>query len=480
MTDDSICFAGARDLARLIRTRELSAREVMAAHLDRINRINPHLNAIVAKLDDEICLSLADSADRAVARGNVPGALHGLPIAFKDLEAAVGFPCTQGSPIYKGTRPAEDSLVVERIRRAGAIPIGKTNVPEFGMGSHTYNRVYGTTRNPFDLTKSAGGSSGGAGAALAAGLLPLADGSDLGGSLRNPANFNNVVGFRPTVGLVPTMPSVLPFVGFVAKGPMARTVADAAFLLSVMAGPDDRDPACAPSDPSAFVRPLERAFAGVRVAWSLDLGGLPLDGRVRSVLNERRRTFEALGCTVEDVCPDLTDADEIFLTIRRWRSWTSLGPLLQTCRDQLKPEAVEEIEAGAQVSGAALADVMTRHVALLDRMRQFEAGCEFLVCAVNQVPPFDAAIDWPHEVDGVRMDHYIDWMKSAYWISTTFRPAISVPAGFTPEGLPVGIQIVGRYRDDFGVLQLAHAFEQATEFGLRNLELGMRERIPNS
>ncbi len=481
MTDDSICFASARELVRLIRTRELSAREVMAAHLDRINRINPHLNAIVAKLDDEACLALADTADRTIARGDTPGALHGLPIAFKDLEAAVGFPCTLGSPIYQDTCPAEDSLVVERIRRAGAIPIGKTNVPEFGMGSHTYNRVYGTTRNPFDMTKSAGGSSGGAGAALAAGLLPLADGSDLGGSLRNPANFNNIVGFRPTVGLVPVMPSVLPFVGFVAKGPMARTVADAAFLLSVMAGPDARDPACAPSDPAALARPLERAFAGVRVAWSLDLGGLPLDRRVRSVLNQQRRTFEGLGCTVEDAWPDLADADEVFLTIRRWRSWTSLGTLVQTCRDQLKPEAVEEIEAGAQLSGAALADAMTRHVALLERMRQFEERYEFLVCAVNQVPPFDAEIDWPHEVDGVGMDHYIAWMKSAYWISTTFRPAISVPAGFTPEGLPVGIQIVGRYRDDFGVLQLAHAFEQATQFGMRNSELGtwaIREHAP--
>jgi amidase len=464
VTGDDICFAGARDIAQSIRTRRLSAREVMQAHLDRINRINPHLNAIVAKLDDERCLALADDADRRLARGEAIGPLHGLPIAFKDLEAAVGFPCTLGSPIYKDDRPAEDTLLVERLRRAGAIPIGKTNVPEFGMGSHTYNRVYGTTRNPFDLTRSAGGSSGGAGAALAAGLLPIADGSDLGGSLRNPANFNNVVGFRPTVGLVPTMPAALPFVGFLAKGPMARTAADAAFLLSVMAGADMRDPACHPSDPAVFARPLDRGFRETRVAWSPDLGGLPLDPQVRAVLDRQRSTFEDLGCRVDDACPDLADADDVFLTIRRWRSWTSLGGIVAIRRDQMKPEAVEEIEAGSRVTGAALADAMTRHMALLDRMRQFEASYEFLVCAVNQVPPFDATIDWPRHVDGVRMDHYISWMKSAYWISATFRPAISVPAGFTPEGLPVGIQIVGRYRDDLAVLQLAHAFEQATGF----------------
>jgi amidase len=268
------------------------------------------------------------------------------------------------------------------------------------------------------------------------------------------------------------MPSVLPFVGFAAKGPMARSVADAGFLLSIMAGPDTRDPACYPSNPAAFAQPLDRSFRGAQVAWSLDLGELPLDRRVRGVLERQRRTFEDLGCHVEEAGPDLAGADDVFLTIRRWRSWASHGALLPRFRDQLKPEAVEEIEAGSRVSGADLAGAMSRHVALLDAMRQFQAEYEFLVCAVNQLPPFDAAIDWPREVDGVAMDHYIAWMKSAYWISATFRPAISVPAGFTEDGLPVGIQIVGRYRDDRGVLQLAHAFEQATGFGQKRPELG--------
>jgi amidase len=464
---DDLCFASGRDLAALIRSRQLSSREVMAAHLRQIERVNPVINAIVAKLDDRACLALADQADRALARHERVGPLHGLPWAFKDLEAVVGFPFTNGSPIYKAQMPVEDTLLVERIRGAGAIPIGKTNVPEFGMGSHTYNRVYGTTRNPHDITKSAGGSSGGAAAAVAAGLLPLADGSDLGGSLRNPASFNNVVGFRPSVGLVATAPTVLPFLGFAVKGPIARSVSDVAFLLSVIAGSDRRDPGTYPVDPSIFTRSLSRDFTDVRVAWCPDLGGLPLDGATRDVVDRQRGRLEELGCVVSDVCPDFRDADEVFLTIRQWRTWIMLGPLLENHRSELKPEAIWEIEAGAALTSGAVARAMTRHGELLDRIRRFQDTYEFLVCAVSQVPPFEASADWPREVNGVRMDTYIAWMKSAYWVTTTFCPAISVPAGFTPNGLPVGLQIVGRAREDFSVLQLAHAFEQATGIGAR-------------
>ena len=460
-----LCFMSARDLAGLIRARKISAREVMAAHVAQINRLNPKVNAIVAKLPDDRCLALAEEADRRAEKGGTLPPLHGLPIAFKDLQPAVGFPFTRGSPIYKDEMPAADSVLVERLRNAGAIPIGKTNTPEFGLGSHTYNKVYGTTYNPYDLTKSAGGSSGGAGAALATGMLPIADGSDLGGSLRNPANFNNIVALRPTVGLVPTAPNMFPLLGFAVNGPMARSVADTAFLLSVMAGPDPRDPGCGESDPSLFAKPLERRFLGTRVAWCPDLGGLPLDPRVRSVLDGQRKTLEGLGCVVEEACPDLTDADWIFLTLRRWRTAATLGGLLATNRDRLKPEAIGEIEAGLEVTGADVARAMVLHGELMERVRRFEDKYEFTICAVNQVPPFDAALDWPKTIEGVKMDHYVSWMKSAYWITATFRPAISVPAGFTPEGLPVGIQIVGRYRDDFGVLQIGHAFEQATGVG---------------
>jgi amidase len=462
---DAICFMGARELASLIRSRTLSAREVMAAHLDQIGRLNPRINAIVAKLDDDRCLALADEADRRLVRGENVGSLHGLPIAFKDLEAAIGFPATRGSPIYQDYMPTEDTVLVERLRAAGVIPIGKTNISEFGMGSHTYNKVYGTTLNPYDLTKSAGGSSGGAGAAVAAGLLPLADGGDYGGSVRNPANFTNIVGLRPTVGLVPTAPNTLPFLGYAVKGPLARSVADAALLLSAMAGPDPRDPGCYPSDPSVFLRPVDRPLEDVKVAWCPDLDGLPLDRRVRCVLEARRTTFEDLGCIVEEACPDFTDADDVFLTIRRWKSWITLGPLLEQHRHQMKPEAIWEIESGARISSAEIGNAMVRQSELMERLRRFQEQYEFILCAVNQVPPFEAHLDWPHEIDGVKMEHYVEWMKSTYWISATFHPALSVPAGFTSEGLPVGIQIVGRYRDDLGVLQLGHAFEQATGFG---------------
>jgi len=459
---------GARELAKSIRVRDLSAREVMSAFLEQIERVNPRINAIVAKLEDEKCLALADEANRRLARGDDVGPLYGLPFAFKDLDPAVGFPLTRGSRIFKDFIPVEDSVLVERLKHAGVIPIGKTNVSEFGMGSHTYNDVYGTTLNPYDLTKSAGGSSGGAGAALAAGLLPLASGSDLGGSLRNPANFNNIVALRPTVGLVPSAPVALPFLGFGVKGPMARSVADVAFLLSAMAGTDPRDPACYPSDPSVFAKPLERDFKNARVAWCLDLGGLPFDRRVRAVLEVQRKTFSDLGCVVEDMCPDFTGADEIFLIIRAWYYWHTLGPLLEKHRRQMKAEAVWQIELGGRLSGGDIANAMARQGELMERMRRFHEKYEFFLCAVNQVPPFDATIAWPGEIEGVKMKTYIDWMKSAYRITPTFCPSISVPAGFTEEGLPVGIQIVGRYRDDLGVLQIAQAFEQATRFGLKH------------
>ena len=467
VTADALCFSSARELAERVRTRQVSAREVMAAFLSQIHRCNPQLNAIVALLDDQSCLALADEADRRLDRKEPCGPLHGLPIAFKDLEAAVGFPCTKGSPIFKDVMPAEDSVIVERLRRAGAIPIGKTNVPEFGMGSHTYNKVYGTTLNPYDRTKTAGGSSGGAAAAIASGMLPLADGGDLGGSLRNPANFNNIVALRPSVGLVPIAPAQLPLVGVTVKGPMARSVADVAYMLSVLAGADARDPVSYPSDPQRFTKPLVRDHTGVRIAWSLDLNGLPLDRRVRAVLEAQRQTFEDLGCIVEEACPDFGDVDDIFLTLRKWASWNTHGALLAEHRAQMKPEAIWDIESGANLTGADIARAIIRHGELLERIRKFQENYDFLLCAVNQVPPFDASLDWPKSIEGVAMDNYVSWMKSAYWISATRRPAISVPAGFTAEGLPVGIQIVGRDRDDFGVLQIAHAFEQATGFGKR-------------
>jgi amidase len=454
VTVEPLHFASVSKLARMIRTREISVRETMLEFLGRIDRLNPKLNAIVAKLDEQACLSAASTADRAIAERRVIGRLHGLPIAVKDLEPLTGFRWTRGSLAYVNEVATEDSVIVQRLKAAGAIPIGKTNVPEFGMGSHTYNRVYGVTRNPWDLTKTAGGSSGGAAAAVAAGLLPFADGSDVGGSLRNPANFNNIVGMRPSVGLVPDAPNPLPGVGFGVKGPLARTVDDLALVLSILADVD-----CS-VDLGCEVR-------GARIAWAPDLGGLPVDRQVRRVVDAQRRVFEDLGCRVHEAAPEFHGVDDFFLTIRAARSWMTLGPLLETHGGEMKPEAVAEIEAGARVTDAQLASALERYAAFVEQMRRFHETFHYIVSVVNQVPPFDAAADWPHEIAGTKMDHYIAWMKSTYWISATAGPAISMPAGFTSDGLPVGIQIVGARGNDAGVLRLAHAFEQATGVGRR-------------
>jgi len=465
MTTD-ICALGAVEMARLLRIKALSAREVMAAHLARIERLNPAVNAIVTLVADR-AIEAAAQADEALARGEAVGPLHGLPIAHKDLQPTAGIRTTFGSPLFKEFVPAQSSLLVERIARAGAIAIGKTNTPEFGAGSQTFNPVFGPTRNPYDLSKTCGGSTGGGAVALACGMLPIADGTDMGGSLRNPASFCNVVGLRPSAGLVPVWPSTLAWSTLSVDGPMARSAADAALLLSALAGPDSRSPIGIAGSGDRFAAPLERDFRGVRVAWCPDLGGLPLDPRVRDVLAAQRATFESLGCVVEDVAPDLKDAEYAFITIRSFRTAATLGPLLDQHRDLLKKDAIEEIEAGRAITNAELARAMLMHAQLMERMRKFQETYAFTLCAVNQVPPFDAKIDWPHEIAGVRMEHYIAWQKTCYWISATQRPAISVPAGFTPEGLPVGIQIVGRHREDRSVLELARAFEQATKFGER-------------
>ena len=463
MSVDEIVFSSARTLARQIRDRERSAREIMDAHLDQIARINPTVNAIVSMLDPEQALALAEEADRKIGDGE-PGILHGLPIAFKDVESAIGFPNTLGSPIYRDNYPTADSVIVERIRLAGALPIGKTNVPEFGLGSHTYNPVFGPTRNPWNLDRTAGGSSGGAAAALATGMLPIADGSDTGGSLRNPGNFNNMVGFRTTPGLVPQSPKPMPWLPIGIKGPLGRSVEDVGFLLAAMAGFDNRDQMSFESEPRSFAGSLDSDPTGLRIAWCPDLGGLPVRRDVRAVLDNARPVFEALGCHVENACPDFTDADEIFKTIRALNA-TGMATTLREHRDQLKPEAVWNIEAGLALTAEDVGRAMIKQSELFRRMQNFMGQYDAFVCAVNQVPPFPIESTWPAEIEGETMETYIDWMKSAYFVTVTRLPAISVPGGFTPDGLPVGIQIVGRYRKDLDLLKIAFAFEQATGHG---------------
>jgi amidase len=465
---DELCFTPARRLALLLRNGKISATELVQAFIARIERVNPKVNAIVTFLPDE-ALKAAKALDR---RKSPAGPLAGLPIAHKDLVATKGVRTTFGSLVYKDHVPSEDHLLVQRLSAAGAILIGKTNTPEFGAGSQTFNNVFGVTRNPYDLSKSAGGSSGGAGAAVAAGMLPFADGSDLAASLRNPGNYCNVVGFRPTPGRVPAWPAADSWETLSAIGPMARTVEDAAFLLSAMAGPDPRAPTSIADEGSVFSKPLKRDFRKVRIAWSRDLGGLPMDSRVTSLLVPQKRVFEQLGCVVENAEPDFAGATEAFETLRALGFLGRFGPLLKEHRDKLKDTVLWNIEQGMKLTPEKIARAAQLRTTLFHRMRAFLERYEFLLCPVNQLPPFPAELEWPRQIDGTKLENYLDWMKSCYYITITSHPAISVPAGFTPDGLPVGLQIVGRYRADFSVLQLAHAFESAAEVWKRRPELG--------
>ena len=462
-----LCFLPARDIAHMIRKRDVSVTDVVRAHLVQIERTNPTVNAIVT-LTAERALDEARSKDAALARGDTPGPLFGLPIAHKDLLPTRGIRTTYGSPIYRDEVPEVDALLVERVRAAGAITIGKTNTPEFGAGSQTFNPVFGRTLNPYDPAKTCGGSSGGAAVALACGMVPLADGSDLGGSLRNPASFCNVVGLRPSLGRVAAWPSDSAWLGLSVQGPMARTVADAALLLSVIAGPDRRAPSAIAESGERFREPLDRDFRGVRIAWSRDLGGLPIDARVASVVASQRATFVALGCGVDDAEPDLTDAREIFQVWRAWLFLLKYGPLLEQHRHQMKDTVIWNIEQGVKITGADLAGAEVKRTALYHRVREFLERYEFLVAPVTQVPPFDVTQPYVTEINGRALPTYVDWMRACSDITVTGLPAVSVPCGFTDDGLPVGLQIIGRHRDERGVLQLAHAFEQATGFWKRH------------
>ncbi len=459
-----VCFRTAVDLARLIRNGELSAREVLEAHLRVIERVNPRVNAIVTLVADR-ALADAARADEAQARGAPLGPLHGLPIAHKDLFDTAGIRTTRGSPFFRDNIPERDAIVVQRARAAGAVTVGKTNTPEFGAGSQTFNAIFGATRNPYALDRTCGGSSGGAAVALACGMVPLADGSDVGGSLRNPAAFCNVVGLRPAPGRVPDDTaswSPLP-----VAGPMGRCVADVALLLSAMAGPDARDPLSITEGGGRFAAPLGRNFAGTRIAWWRGLGGIPFAPEVRAAVDAQRATFEALGCVVEVDEPDFTGVDTAFPTLRHLAFQATYAPLAREHPEWLKDTIHWELAEAARLTGAQVADALVRQAGLYQEARRFFGRHDFFVLPVTQVAPFAVDTPYPTAIDGHPMSSYIDWMRSCWYVSLMATPAISVPAGFTASGLPVGLQIVAPHRGEWGLLQMAHAFEQATRYGWR-------------
>jgi amidase len=452
------------DLAEEIRSGQVSCVEVMSAYLERIEALNPRVNAIVALREPDVLMREAAERDRQLARGEYLGWLHGFPFAVKDLAPAEGLLWTEGSPIYARRVADVDALFVRRVKDAGAVVVGKTNVPEFGLGSQTYNRVYGATATPYDTGRTAGGSSGGAAAAVALRLLPVADGSDYLGSLRNPAAFCNVLGFRPSFGRVPTP-------GFVAHpsvvGPMGRTVDEVAALLTVLAGADDLAPL---SFGGAFAPHLAHngSWRGTRIAWVGDFGGyLATEAGLLDVCRKALRVFEDLGCRVEEAVPDYPP-ERIWSTVLSWRWWSVLKRhdlyADSITRAELKPEIIWEFEHGLRMSALDVARAEVARTEWYDAALRFLDTYDFVVAPSTQVFPFALTTHWPDEIDGRPMDSYHRWMETVAPWSLTGLPVLGMPAGFDDRGLPTGIQLIGRPRADTEVLQLARAYEERTNW----------------
>ncbi|MCZ6503479.1 MAG: amidase [Gammaproteobacteria bacterium] len=462
MTDtQELCLKTATELRCLIDDKTISAVELLNAHLEQIEATNPTVNAIVT-LAPEHALAMAKNVDAQIARGGKTGLLAGLPVAHKDLHNTKGIRTTYGSRIYKDHVPDENALIVQRIIDAGAVTLGKTNTPEWGAGSQTFNEVFGATKNPYDTSKTCGGSSGGAAVALAKGMVPIADGSDMGGSLRNPASFCNVVGFRPSPGRVPTYPSLSAWFSIPVVGPMARTVEDCTLLLAAIAGPDPRVPISIDEPGTNFLNSLQREFKGVKIALSPDFDGqVPVAKSVQKVVTDSSSVFDAIGCKVEAACPDFSGADFAFKTLRAWSFAAKHEENIEKYRELYKESIIWNAEQGMKLKGEDIHKAESERTSLFRRVVHMMREYEFLVLPVSQVAPFDITEEYVKEIEGQKMHTYIDWMQSCYFISCTGLPAISVPYGFTPEGLPVGIQIVGRHHQDFSVLQLAYAFQQA-------------------
>jgi len=433
---------------------------------DRIEAINPVVNALVNLLSREDALQLAEAADAVPIAER--GVLHGLPMAPKDAVMVRGFPTTLGFRPYAERIAQEDDLTATRLRAAGAVFIGHSNMPEFGLGSHTFNSLFGATLNPYDVSKTPGGSSGGAAVALATHMLPLADGSDMGGSLRNPASFCNVVGFRPSMGRMPNSKGFGWYGRLSTTGPMGRTVADTTLLMSVMAGPHTSDPLTLPESGEYFLDGLvpQDNLTSLKVAYSPNLHGLPVDPAVAEVVRGAADTFSNLGCAVVETAPDLSRAMDVFQT-QRAAGLSLLGILLDTSvkdwKSFTKDTAIWNIEQGRRLSAQQIINTEVLRNQIYTDAVAFMDDFDILILPAAQVPAFDATLDWVREINGQTLETYIDWMTVCCAITVTGFPAVSVPSGFTKDGLPVGLQIVGRPRGDLALLRIAHAYEAATE-----------------
>ncbi|MFL9982703.1 amidase family protein [Paraburkholderia sediminicola] len=459
-----LCDLSALTLLELQRKKEVSAVDILNAHLSRIEAVNPQVNALVTIADESVLRNRAAEIDAQWACGVWQGPLHGLPVSQKDLTATRGVRTTFGSKAFEHHVPEHSALIARRCDAAGALMIGKSNTPEFGSGSHTFNDVFGVTRNPWDLSKSAGGSSGGAAASVACGMNPLACGSDMGGSLRNPAAWNAVVGLRPSPGRVPRAPDSNGWATLGVDGPMARDVADTALLLSAISGPSGETATEITEPGSRFAQPLQRDFRGTRVAMSVQLAGLVVDPEIQRTVQAQAAVFESMGCVVEFADPDLGDAEDVFRIERAWMIGSLVDRLDAEARAQLKPEIEAECRLHRSLSAADLGDMFVRKTALFERMRRFMDNHAYYVLPATQMLPFDADLRWPTEFMGTRYDSYIDWMRICWYLSSTESPVLALPCGFSVSGLPIGLQIAGRFRDDWALLQFGYAYEAAAAY----------------
>ncbi len=461
-------YTSAMKLAELVRQREISPVELIETFLSRIEQINPQITAYCTPAPEQ-ARSAAREAEAKLARGEEVGPLHGVPVSIKDLTLTAGIRTTFGSRIHENNIPTQDAAVVEKLKAAGAIILGKTNTPEFGAGANTFNAIFGPSRNPWRLTHTTAGSSGGAAAALATGLCALSEGSDLGGSLRTPASFCNVVGLRPSLGRVASYPSQRVWDSMGVNGPMARTVEDVALMLSVIAGRDDRAPTSVPANPAEFLEAVRQPdIKGWKVAWSPDLGFAPVDEVVINICKQAVAVFSSeLGCEVEEASPDLHDAPEISQVLRAAGMVAELGEVLPKWRDQMQPNLVWNIEQGFKLSALDVGKAQIARSALWQRARRFFEKYDILLVPTAGALPFPFETISPPVVGGRQMSNYVEWLGITYGITLTGLPSISVPCGWSEDGLPVGIQIVGRRLAEASILRAAAAFEQARPWNNR-------------
>ena len=467
-TEDITALSGI-ELSAAIKARRISCREVMSAYLERVEQLNGIFNALVSMADTDLLLEAAERADLDLAAGLYRGWMHGFPIAIKDLANAKGFATTKGSPLYANSIAQQDDIYVNRMKAAGGIVIGKTNVPEFGLGSQTYNPLFGATKCAYDESKTAGGSSGGAAVSLALHMQPIADGSDLMGSLRNPAAFNNVIGFRPTPGRVPIYGLFIE--DLPCNGPMARNVSDTAMLLSTMAGYHPDAPTTIPDNPAQFAAPLERDFKGTRIGWLGDFNGyLPMEPGVLPLCEKALATFIDLGCEVENATIEYSMA-ALWQTWLTFRHWIVAGLHAHEYKDPvqrelLKPECQWEVAGGLRLTANDVFKASTARAAFYAAMLKLFDDFDYLVLPAAQVFPFAAEQHWPQSIAGINMDSYHRWMEVVVPGTLSGCPIAAVPAGFNASGLPMGIQIIGKRYQDFATLQMAYAYEQASRWNL--------------